>query len=147
MEKDDQLSLPKYPMGKAAKRYFLILYIYLMKNLNGVSFKKETFFDRKFWRRENYSKQIPKWSLDKFIYLNGQYKPLGPLQTVFIPDRRTHLPDLSSMEIFDDDIRISCYVKCGKKINNKVIATRYLRVAITNTNLVRSARLHALCSE
>lgn len=60
------------------------------------------------------------------------------------------MPDLRSIEIFDEDIRISCYDRFGKKNNNKVIA----REAITNTNIkiklklnVRSARLHALCSE
>lgn len=64
------------------------------------------------------------------------------------------MPDLRSIEIFDEDIRISCYDRFGKKNNNKVIATRYPREAITNTNIkiklkliVRSARLHALCSE
>lgn len=59
MEKDDQLSLPKYPMGKAAKRYFLILYIYLMKNLNGVSLKKRHFLIGSFEEEKIIASKFP----------------------------------------------------------------------------------------
>ncbi|XP_048736409.2 sulfotransferase 6B1-like isoform X2 [Ostrea edulis] len=52
------------------------------------------------------------WS-SKWILLHGQYKPLDHVQNQSIPDPRSHVPKVRNMEIFDDDIMIYAYPKCG----------------------------------
>jgi hypothetical protein len=52
------------------------------------------------------------WS-SKYILLHGQYKPLDSVESLEIPDPRSNVPKLRSMEIFDDDIIIYAYPKCG----------------------------------
>ncbi|XP_056020477.1 sulfotransferase 1B1-like [Ostrea edulis] len=49
----------------------------------------------------------------KSILLHGHYRDLTLAKSGFIPDLRSHVPELRSMEIFDDDVLIHAFPKCG----------------------------------
>ena len=50
----------------------------------------------------------------KYIIIDGNYHLLEFFQSGFIPDPRTHFPELRNMEVFDNDILIAAFLKCGK---------------------------------
>ncbi|XP_061194085.1 sulfotransferase 1B1-like isoform X2 [Saccostrea echinata] len=73
------------------------------KKYDIASFEGEEIIERK----------CPSGYTARYIKLHEHWKPLEFIETGFAPDPRTHVPELRKMEVFDDDVFIYAYPKCG----------------------------------
>ncbi|XP_062614154.1 sulfotransferase 1B1-like isoform X1 [Saccostrea cucullata] len=58
-------------------------------------------------------RKTPSGYTAKYIKLHGHWKALDLVVSGFIPDPRSHVPEVRQMEVFDDDVFIYAYPKCG----------------------------------
>jgi hypothetical protein len=62
-------------------------------------------------------RKCPSGRIIKVIKMNGRYRDLNFATSGFMPDPRTHAPSLRSMDVYENDILITAFPKCGKKTN------------------------------
>ncbi|XP_056022729.1 sulfotransferase 1A1-like isoform X2 [Ostrea edulis] len=58
-------------------------------------------------------RKCPSGRILKVIGMNDRYRDLQFTTSGFIPDPRSHVPSLRTMDIYEDDVLVSAFPKCG----------------------------------